>query len=78
MAEKKIYLYVTKRIPNEETEILVSDYCGRNKKNPVMYETPSGYHFAHVIDVIETEEGSDLHNWIKAAAGENVSIFLDT
>lgn len=74
MADNKIYLITAKKIPTEAVEIFTSKLSTK-VGTPIKYTGAFGETYAHVAAVYETEEGSELHNWLKAAAGKYVSIF---
>lgn len=69
----QIYLLVIKKIPREDIEIIGSRYyCAPG--SPIKYTGAKGVTYGHIADIIPTAEGSRLHQWLKAAAGDSVSI----
>ena len=72
----KIYLIAAKEIGTGRIDIFSSNHACKAGA-PITYIGAMGRAYAHAVSVIETESGSDLHNWLKAAVGENVSIQVD-
>lgn len=72
----KVYLIAAREIGTGRIDIFTSEHSCKSG-SPITYIGAMGRAYAHAVSVIETEKGSDLHNWIKAAAGKCVSIASD-